>query len=139
MTSILDFQLKLTNRLLIWSGLSIVSGIILVLLTDPFWKGFGIQAIIWGLIDAFIAIIGRYNTRKKYSSVTSSDQSAKEASKLRRILFINTVLDVLYISFGVTLTFVSDNPFWRGNGFGIIIQGIFLFLFDLTHKLRIKE
>ncbi|MGB9597187.1 MAG: DUF6992 family protein [Candidatus Poribacteria bacterium] len=139
MISTLDFQKKLTNRLLIWSGSSIVSGSILVFLENQFLKGFGIQAIIWGIIDAFIALIGKYNIRKKSSSLTSSEQLVKEAGKLRRVLLINTFLDIFYVAFGAVLAFVSKDLFWQGNGIGIVVQGAFLFFFDLIHKLLIKE
>ena len=135
MMSIWNLQIKISNRLLIWSGLSILTGIILLFSSDPFWKGFGIQSAIWGAIDGGIAIAGRYNTRKKRSISISPEQLAKEAKKLRSILLLNTGLDVLYIIFGILLAFVfsSKSFFWQGNGYGIILQGIFLFLFDLIH------
>ncbi len=139
MTSILNFQRKITNRLLIWSGLSIVSGCILVFLENPFLKGFGIQALVWGIIDAFIALVGKYNARKKFSAITSSEQSAKEAMRIKKILLINTFLDIFYITFGIILVFVGKDLFWQGNGSGIIVQGAFLFFFDLIHKSMIKE
>jgi carboxylesterase len=135
MTSIWDLQIKISNRLLIWSGLSILTGVILLFSDDPLWKGFGIQATIWGAIDGGIAIVGRFNTRKKLSTAMSPEQLAKEAKKLRSILLLNTGLDVLYIVFGILLAFTlsSKSFFWQGNGYGIILQGIFLFFFDLIH------
>ena len=130
-----NLQTKISNRLLIWSGLSILAGIILLFPNYYFWKGFGIQSAIWGIIDGYIAVFGRLNTRRKRSSLMSSDQLSKESNKLRRILLINTGLDVLYITFGILLAFVfsGKNLFWKGSGYGIILQGGFLFLFDLIH------
>jgi hypothetical protein len=62
---------------------------------------------------------------------------AREARNLRRILLINTGLDVLYVTGGIALalTLGADNPFWRGNGWGVVVQGGFLFAFDLFHAL----
>jgi hypothetical protein len=37
----------------------------------------------------------------------------------------------------LALTLGADSPFWRGNGWSIVIQGGFLFLFDLLHALGI--
>ncbi|MBN1978402.1 MAG: hypothetical protein JW918_13475 [Anaerolineae bacterium] len=64
---------------------------------------------------------------------------AREARNLRRILLINTGLDVLYVAGGVALalTLGADNPFWRGNGWSIVVQGGFLFCFDLLHALGV--
>ena len=54
-----DFQDALTRRLLLWSALSIAAGGILLLAGDAFWRGFGLQAVVWGAIDAGIALFGR--------------------------------------------------------------------------------
>ncbi|MBN1812420.1 MAG: hypothetical protein JXA14_11325 [Anaerolineae bacterium] len=64
---------------------------------------------------------------------------AREARNLRRILLINTGLDVLYVTGGVilALTLGGDSPFWCGNGWGIVVQGGFLFFFDLLHALGV--
>ena len=35
----------------------------------------------------------------------------------------------------LALTLGVDSPFWRGNGWGIVVQGGFLFFFDLLHAL----
>jgi len=103
--------------------------------SNSFWKGFGIQSTIWGIIDGCIAIAGRFHTRRKRSALMSSEQLAKEANKLHRILLINTGLDLLYITFGIVLAFTLSvkSFFWQGSGYSIILQGGFLFLFDLIH------
>lgn len=129
-----ELQIKISRRLLIWSGSSIIAGIIMLFLDNNLLKGFGIQAVIWGAIDGGIAIIGRLNTRKKRSIPMSSEQLTNEAKKLHKILLLNTVLDVFYITFGILLfVFSRKSLFWQGNGYGIILQGVFLFFFDLIH------
>ena len=56
---ILDFQDTLSRRLLLWSALSLLSGaIILAVAASPWWRGFGVQALAWGAIDAAIALFG---------------------------------------------------------------------------------
>lgn len=135
MMSIWALQIKISNRLLMWSGLSILTGIILLFSSDHFWRGFGIQSAIWGIIDGCIAIVGRINTNKKRSNAISPEQLKKEADKLRHILLINTGMDLIYIMFGIILASATSdrNPFWQGNGYGIILQGVFLLFFDLIH------
>jgi hypothetical protein len=99
-----------------------------------------LEAIAWGLIDAGIALVGGWVTRRRQAKLLDPSEPivmARETRNLRRILWINTGLDVLYIAGGITLTLTLgvDTVFWRGNGWGIIIQGGFLFLFDLLHAL----
>ncbi len=141
-----DFQEALTRRLLLWSALSMIAGGALLLFGDAFWRGFGLQALVWGVIDAGIAIFGRRSANKRLSQAVDSgaDLAAladREARNLRRLLWINTGLDVLYVLGGIILlrTLGQGDPFAAGNGWGVIVQGAFLFLFDLVHALTVPE
>jgi hypothetical protein len=131
-----DFQLALTRRLWLWSALSVAAGIALVLAGDAFWRGFGLQAMVWGVIDAAIAWLGATSARRRRAAAPGGTEAARaEARKLRRLLWINTGLDVLYVAGGLILvaTLGAQDPFAAGNGWGIALQGGFLFVFDLLH------
>lgn len=137
-----DFQDTLTRRLLLWSALSIAAGIGLLIFGDPFWRGFGLQALVWGAIDAAIALFGqRAAARRRAGGPHGPEALAREARNLRRLLWINTGLDVLYVAGGIVLlyTLAVQNPFAAGNGWGIIVQGGFLFFFDLLHALAVPR
>ncbi len=139
-TTIWDFQNKIIYRLLIWSAISVTSGVLLIFSDGIFWRDFGIQAVAWGLVDAAIAIFGYWTTRRKPPETRQARQvKIDEARKISRILWINSVLDLLYIAVGVTLVVFpgASNPSWRGHGWGIILQGGFLLLFDVFHALRV--
>jgi len=132
-----DFQRTLARRLTIWSVISIAAGVVLLLAGDAFWRGFGLQAVAWGAIDAAIAWWGGAAARK-FSARPAAERAAAalaEAGKLRKLLWVNTGLDVLYVAGGVALaaTLGATDPFLAGNGWGIVVQGAFLFLFDLLH------
>ena len=133
MTSIWDLQIAISRRLLWWSGLSILAGSGLVLSGNAFWQGFGIQAIIWGVIDASIALLGRHRARQRSPASYSPDQLLQENRRLRRILWVNTFLDVVYVTGGIVLASLHESIFWQGHGWGIALQGGFLFFFDLIH------
>ena len=98
---------------------------------------FGLQAVVWGAIDAGIAAFGLRGLGAKLERTIDPPQADREAARLRRILWINTALDVLYIAIGaaILLTLGRADPFARGSGWGIILQGGFLFFFDLLHAL----
>ena len=131
-----SFQAKLASRLLKWAALSMGLGAAL-LWGSAFARGFGVQAIAWGAIDGALALSARRSTRNKAQSA-GPVEAARTARNLRRLLWLNTGLDVLYVAGGAWLarTKGRDNPNWRGQGWSVMVQGAFLFLFDLWHALK---
>jgi len=140
--NIWDFQTRLTRMLLIWAMPSIGLGFALMALGNDFWQGFGLQAVVWGLVDAGIAWLSRRSARKRQAAAGDSERVAtEEARNLRRLLSINVFLDVLYVLFGVWLARGPGltNVFWLGGGWGILVQGGFLLFFDSLHALRVPQ
>ena len=139
--NIWQFQQTLVRRLLAWSGVSIAAGLGLQF-GGPFWRGVGAQAISWGLIDAGIAWFGRRSAQRRQARLPDPPtpvQITQETRNLRRLLWVNTGLDVFYMLTGLALirTRGKTDQTWRGHGWGIILQAAFLFLFDLIHALLI--
>jgi hypothetical protein len=150
-----QYYKAITRRLLVWSVISVAASATLLLLSlgctfpvtpsmlNPlFQMGIGLQSLAWGMIDAGIALVGGWITRRRRAGLTdpfAPEVLAREARTLRRILLINAGLDVLYVTGGVVLalTLGADNLFWCGNGWSIVIQGGFLFCFDLLHALGV--
>jgi hypothetical protein len=126
MNSAPTFTLTLARRLFLWGALSTIGGVILQFSRRPFWIGVGQQAIGWGVIDVLIALAAGRSTARSFSAAT-----------LRRILFINAALDVLYMLGGFIFarTRGAADEKLRGQGWGIVLQGLFLFKFDLIHAL----
>ena len=142
--NIWEFQSSLSRRLLIWSFVSMVIGVILQTPRDRFTGGLGKQFAAWGLIDAMIAIFGERTAKKRATQLTdplATNIMEHESRKLHTLLLINTGLDVGYIIGGTTLALTKgkNDPGWRGHGIGVIIQGAFLFFFDLIHTLKIER
>lgn len=140
--SIWNLQKLILARLLSWSRFSVIAGLGLLHL-DSFWQGIGLQAIGWGVIDALIAVIARRSIKAKMvrPEATAYETQQREARNLQRLLWLNTGLDVLYVLGGLWLAYRRGvaNPKWRGHGWGIILQGGFLFLFDLYHALLVAK
>jgi hypothetical protein len=134
------FARAVSLRLMLWSVLSMAGGLLLWRRGTPFWRGFGIQALAWGAIDALIAAAGLAGQRRSRDPSPAFD-APREARKLRRLLWFNAALDVGYMAGGAWLarTKGSTNPEWRGHGWGIVVQGAFLFWFDLYHALRVPR
>lgn len=130
-------QQRLSRQLLVWSALSVVVGTPL-LLSAPFWRGVGLQGLVWGAIDAAIAGFGLWSLRWKRARPDADAPAvlAKETRTLRRLLLVNAGLDVLYIVGGTVVLTQFTTAFARGNGVGIIVQGAFLLLFDTFYAFQ---
>jgi hypothetical protein len=134
------FQRVLSTRLLAWAGLNILGGAWLQQQQNKVLRGVGIQAISWGAINALIAVGGTVATNLRLQKIEKPEDRAlqrKERQNLTRILWINAGLDVLYMLGGTAwaLTRGKQDRLQRGNGWGVVIQGAFLFVFDIVHAL----
>ena len=101
------FESDLTNRLLVWSILSILSGLYLWFATNEFGQGFGIQAAAWGVVDAAIAVVGARSAARR----SSTADPKKEALFIRKVLWINVGLDILYVIGGLAIS-AWNGLFW---------------------------
>ena len=131
--------------LLSWGLLSVIAGSALQFNSQPFWKQFGIQSLLWGAIDAALALFGHNGANKKEERLAlgqlNETETQKDTRTFYRILLINAGLDIGYIALGAWLMqHFNTRPDRRGMGFGILIQGIWLFLFDglLSQEVRFK-
>lgn len=140
MMTLWQFLRLLSVRLLRWSLLSVLVGVLFVIGKDIFWSGFGLQAIVWGIVDGVIATFGWRSAGRKEAELMTWEQVGAEARKLRRILWINAGLDILYIAGGMALILKlgADSLFWSGTGWGIVVQGAFLLFFDTFHAHQIN-
>ena len=123
-----DFQDAVGRTLLIWGGANVVAGAAAQASGNPFLKQFGTQALVWGIINAVLALLGLRGTANKRAERA---HPAAQARRFRVIVAINALLDVGYIAGGVALARSGRNA-RTGMGVGIIVQGAFLLLFDLA-------
>jgi hypothetical protein len=135
------FQRQLGIRLAAWSIISIVTGIVLVAAGSGFLDGFGLQALIWGTIDGVIAAIGMIAGVRWSRAPHDIEQAERALRRLYHILRINTFADTLYVVAGILVAVIWGNrgAFILGTGWGIIIQGTFLFAYDLVHIILFRR
>ena len=110
----------------------------LLFFASDFWRGFGLQCLMWGAIDLLIAWFGQRSLNKKLREAKNASQ---EARSLKRILLINAVLDVLYILIGISIWVLWGRTaaFTVGNAVGVLLQGAFLLLFDLFYAWQVTK
>lgn len=97
------FQRTLSQRLLAWSLLSIAGGAAFWLSGPGYNQGLGVQAVLWGLIDGAIALFGLRGLAHKLNQPFDAALAEKDTARLRKLLWINSALDVVYSAAGITL------------------------------------
>jgi hypothetical protein len=154
-TDIYQFQARMSQHLALWSGFSIGAALLIALLHNcrrdhqppdsdaPVWCGLASQFAGWGIIDLGIAWLGLSSSKKRAADPAAHNiaQQHQARAHLRKLLWVNTGLDIGYIAGGALLSRTKGRHirFWRGAGRGIILQGGFLFIFDLIHALLLND
>jgi hypothetical protein len=108
-----------------------------------FLDGLGAQFVGWGLIDGIIAIFalrgaGR-DARRYAAGEISPEEHDRAKARFKRIVALNAALDIGYVAGGKALLRDSqDQPGRRGTGWGVIVQGAFLFVWDILLLLALR-
>ena len=138
-TTIWTYNRRVTHRLAGWSAASIIAWLVTIGSKGPFWRAFGVQCATWGAVDAVIALGGQQAAERRQAAATVQTDMA-HARQLRRLLWFNAALDVLYVAGGIALLRSRRGDRARhGHGAGIILQGAFLLIFDMLHALRVPR
>jgi hypothetical protein len=101
--------------------------------------------IYWNIVNLGIATPGLISSlRQKNNLPTTLDQSIEELHALEKTLLFNTGLDVAYMMGGIYLLERAKNTpdqHDRLKGFGqsVLLQGGFLFTFDLINYLALRN
>jgi hypothetical protein len=103
---------------------------------NPEMKSFHQMNVMWNAVNLGLAIPG-YLRARNAMAVMSLSATLNEQQKTERIFLLNTGLDVAYITAGFLLRSMalhqsSKTDQLNGFGKGLILQGSFLFAFDLT-------
>lgn len=135
------FQKQLLMTLMGWAMSSIVLGLVMRRGGDSFRAGVGEQFVGWGVINGLIATAGSFGTQRR-AERTPTDSSVSlttEKRNLATLLWVNAGLDVFYVIGGALYGRKqgATDGHRRGRGVGIIIQGGFLFFFDLINAIRV--
>ncbi|MFM7594871.1 MAG: DUF6992 family protein, partial [Flavobacteriales bacterium] len=141
LTSFNQTRLKKDQYLMLslgtWAGANITAGTIgWATAQQPELKAFHQMNIMWNAVNLGLAVPGYLRARNP-KAVLSLSQTLSEQQKAERIFLFNTGLDVAYITAGFLLRSMALNNQAKAdqlNGFGngLILQGSFLFAFDLT-------
>lgn len=119
-----------------WAVINIAGGLILQSKAEGEMKYFHQMNAGWNIVNAGISGLSLIRSLKEKSQTANFNSSAKKLEGFQRALLFNGGLDVGYIAGGMYLIERSNrelNPDrLRGFGKSIVLQGAFLFVFDLV-------
>ena len=120
-----------------WASANAITGAIgWTTAKNPEVKAFHQMNVMWNAVNLGLAIPG-YLKARQAKQLMSLSETLNAQQKTERIFLLNTGLDVAYITAGFLLRSMALNQQAKAdqlNGFGkgLILQGSFLFAFDLT-------
>ena len=129
MSEIDNLKHRVGKRLLTWSIISIIIGLALYFGSpNSILGGIGLQTLIWGVIDAVIAL--SIVNRQKEQSI----------EKIAKTVSTSIRFDTIFVIVGIIVILAFfQNPFFMGNGIGVIIQGFFLLLLDTSYLKLLRN
>ena len=136
---VLRVERRLGVALAVWgAGSTAVGGLLSWRGKNAATRAFGRQTAGWGFVDGVIAAVAHFRNRNRTEAPDEED-----AIRLRRVLLVNTLLDVGYVAGGILLLTQASRLAkvirWpknygsselRGDGLAVVIQGGFLFIID---------
>jgi hypothetical protein len=145
MKSIWQFQQLTMQRLLNLNLVNMLLGVALLLSRRRLIQGIGFQTVAWALINVGISTVAQTITGRRLRKMDDPfdpQVTERETRNLYSLLWINTGLDVVYMLGGVLLARSErgqKSEFIRGNGWGVVLQGMLLFFYDLINALILRE
>jgi hypothetical protein len=120
-----------------WSVANIAAGAYGWAAKDGQAKYFGQMNLFWNVVNLSIAGIGLYGNYNTDISRLLPDEMISEMMKTEKIFLINAGADVVYMGAGLLLRHYSGrsanrHDMLKGYGNAVILQGAFLFVFDLV-------
>lgn len=112
-----------------WGLTSIVMGATLFFFQVEFLRALSYQFLIWGFINFCLGI---------FPLIRNSIPNRK---RLYKILLVNSFLDFIYILVAMILIFelIFKGESTIGHGFGVLVQGVFLLVFDTYYGIKFKN
>jgi hypothetical protein len=124
-----------------WGIANILTGAIGTAQATGSTKYFHQMNLGWGIVNTGLAVLIRSGAKRKMNLQPSPGTILKEQQRLEKILMLNTGLDVAYMAIGWGLKEKSYNNTsgrpeqLKGFGNSLILQGGFLFAFDIVQYL----
>ena len=122
--------------LLSWAGLNLAGGAAGWLASDdPRWRSFHQMNAAWNTVNLTIGLFGLRGARASGLAGQSLSLTLAEGFSMEKLLALNVGLDVAYMAAGWAMWERGrrvEDVRWVGGGQSVIMQGAFLFVFDIA-------
>lgn len=135
-------RLQVDQRLMIglgsWAGANfIASGVGWATAPNEEMRSFHQMNVMWNTVNIGLAIPGYFRAKRDAKTPLSFSETINAQHKTEKIFLVNSGLDIAYVSSGFILrsaakTNAEKRDQFNGFGNGLILQGGFLLVFDLT-------
>jgi len=103
---------------------------------DEYTKHFHEMNVMWNTVNFGLALPGYFKAKKNAGDWDAAEME-RQQRKTQSIFLINSAVDIGYISTGIYLRGEAENrpdqsDMFRGYGDSMVLQGSFLFAFDLV-------
>jgi hypothetical protein len=118
-----------------WAGVNIIQGSISATNAIGADRYFFKTNAYWNLVNMGVAIYGLIGVRNELKKSISFNENLIAQQKIEKLLLLNTGLDLAYISIGLYLKERGarmNSESATGIGNSLLLQGAFLFIFDLV-------
>lgn len=139
-----EFRQNLAIRLVLWSTLATIAGVILLLVLPSFARGFGLALLPSGLAGLILAARVSLSVRNRFRHPPSQRVTEPRARSLCRLLWRFFLLDLLVLAGSLILALwsgsglpASSGVFWQGIGWGLFCQSLFFLYFTWFHARRV--
>ena len=119
-----------------WAAVNLVAGTAgAFALDDPRARALAQGSAAWNVVNAGLAVGGLRAAKRRAMTAPSWPSLALEGERSRGVFLLNAGLDVGYMAAGLWLRergARAERPELQGYGDALLVQGGFLFMFDLT-------
>ena len=124
-----------------WAGVNLVAGLAASFATTGSWQAFHRMNAGWNVVNLAIAGFGLWSAAGQDPSTMTLVESLEAATGLERVLWLNVGLDVGYVVLGGWLWergARTASSMLEGFGQSIVLQGAFLFAFDVAMSVMAR-
>lgn len=113
-----------------------VSGVGYFAAQDEYTKHFHEMNVMWNTVNFGLALPGYFKAKKNAGDWDAAEME-RQQRKTQSIFLINSAVDIGYITTGIYLRAEAENrpdesDMFKGYGDSMVLQGSFLFAFDLV-------
>ena len=119
-----------------WAAANMVAGAVGMSRTQGEQRAFHQMNLGWNVVNAGLAASGLWRVMHSNPAVLDAWHSRLEWEKTQRLFLFNAGLDIGYVMAGMWMRVKGQHATthaerWKGFGKSLILQGAFLFVFDL--------